>query len=104
MAVNYDRAFSIPVANTDTVIYTASTNCILSNINICNKSATATTFWIWVKALGVTDYYLHYQLTIPGYDTFNRVCGDVIIATDVVYVKATLATLDFSFSFSEIIP
>jgi len=104
MAVNYDRAYSTPLANTDTVIYTASADCILSNINICNKSATTTTLFVWVKALGVTDYYLHYQLSIGGYDTFNRVCGDVIIATDVVYVKATLATLDFSFSFSEITP
>ena len=103
MATALKNAFSTPSAATDTLIYTcpSATTVVISEITICNKSATATTARVYIKSLDTTTYYKYYDITIAGNDTFTRSSGDVMVATDKLYVRATLATLDFSVSLVE---
>lgn len=93
-----------PTSNTDTVIYTcpASTTAVLSNINICNKNATAVTVRVFRRVLGSSpDIYKYFDVTIPNNDTFNRVAGDVMVDTDVLYVRSSATNVDFEISLLE---
>lgn len=103
MAETLNNAFVTPLAATDTLLYTcpALTTAVLSNMTVCNTAGAATTFRIYIKHLGVTDNYLYNDQAINGNITFLRQGGDVLIATDELWVRATLATLDFSISLVE---
>lgn len=103
MATSLFRISVTPSAATDTTIYTvpASTKTVLANINICNRNSSAITFRILKKDLGATDYYLYYEVTLAAYDTFNRVAGDVLIATDVLRVRSSATNVDFIISGQE---
>jgi ribosomal protein S2 len=92
---------SNPLAATLTDIYTvpAAKYAVVSSIVVCNRSATPTAFRVTVAVAGAVDgnaQYLYYDLSIPGNDTFIATVGITLAATDVVRVRATLATLSFS--------
>lgn len=94
---------SAPSAATLTTLYTvpASTQATVSTINVCNLSATPTSFRVAVRVAGaaITNaQYLYYDVAIAGNDTFQATCGITLGATDVVSVYATLATLAFNLS------
>ena len=103
MATELKNAFSTPSAATDTLIYTCPVGkkALISEVNICNKSNTPTTYRVYVKSLGVTDFYKYYDAPIGSYGTFLRNSGDVMVAGDELYVRATLATVDFCISLQE---
>lgn len=72
---------------------------ILSSINICNQSATPTTYRVSVAIKGVADsleQYLAYDAAIAANDTVSFNVGVTLAQGDVVRVYATLATLSFN--------
>ncbi len=92
---------SNPSAATLTTLYTvpASTNTVSSTIVVANRSVVDTTFRIAVSpgGAGISDeHYLYFDTLIPGNDTFATTIGITLEATDVIRVRATLATLSFN--------
>lgn len=92
---------SNPSAATLTTLYTvpAATTCTGSTIMVANRDAATTTFRVSVAVAGAADsleQYIHYDIPIPGNDTFGATIGITLGAGDVVRVYATLATLSFN--------
>ena len=90
-----------PSAATLTTIYTVpgSTDAVVSTITVANRSSAATGFRIAVSPAGAgisDEHYLYYDIPIPGNDTFTTTIGISLDATDVIRVRATLATLSFT--------
>ena len=106
MATTLKNARVKPSAATLTTLYTvpAATTTVVSSITICNISATQTTFRVAVRPLGAAiadEQYIYYDVTLAGNDTFIFTGGITLIATDVISVYATLATLSFNLFFQE---
>lgn len=98
---------SAPSAATLTTLYTVpgSTEAVGASIIVCNRSAVATSFRIAIRPAGAgisDEHYLYYDLAIPGNETFIATLGITLATTDVVSVYATLATLSFNLSGSQI--
>lgn len=92
---------SDPSAATLTTAYTVpgATEAIVSCINVCNRSATATAFRIAVRPAGAAidpKHYIAYDAEILGNEIYSFTEGITLEATDVVSVYATLATLAFN--------
>lgn len=90
-----------PSATTLSVLYTvpASTNTVIGSLDVCNRSATPTTFRIAIAVAAAADdpeQYVFYDETIEGNQTLELMGGKGLEATDVVRVYATAATLSFS--------
>lgn len=105
MATALKNAASSPSAATLTTLYTcpASTTAVTGDLTICNRSATATTFRVARRLLGaaVADaHYIRYDATIDG-NSSETISGITMIATDVLSVYATLATVSFNLSIQE---
>lgn len=95
-----------PSAATLTPLYTvpANTTTVISSIVICNQSATSTSFRVSVQPLGAAiadEDYLYYDLPIKGNDTFIFTGGITLVATDIISVYATLATVSFNLFYQE---
>lgn len=95
------NAQSAPSAATLTTLYTVplATSAATSSIVVCNRSSTPTTFRVAVRPLGAAiadQMYLYYDQAIDGNSTFIATIGVTMIATDVISVYATLATLSFN--------
>ena len=91
---------SNPGATTLTAMYTvpALTSAVVSTINVCNRSATATTFRVSIAIAGAGDtnaQYLAYDAPIGGNAVIPLTIGVTLATTDVIRVYATLATLTF---------
>ena len=90
---------SSPNATTETTLYTAPAQAVVSTILVCNRSSTPTTFRISASVAGAATSnkdYIYYDLTIGGNDTFAATMGFTLANTDVVRVYAGAATLSFS--------
>ena len=84
---------------TDSYTVPGATSAVVSSIVVCNRSATATAFRISFAVAGAANdnkQYTHYDVAIPGNDTYIATIGATLAATDVVRVYATLATLSFT--------
>ena len=106
MATALKNARVKPSAAALTTLYTcpASTTTVVSSICVCNISATQTSFRVALLPLGaaIADAdYIYYDVTIAGNDTFIFTGGITMIATDVIQVYATLATLSFNLFYQE---
>jgi hypothetical protein len=94
-----------PAAATPTTLYTAANPAVVSTINVCNTSATATTFNIAVRPAGATLANLHYvayNTPLAGSTTISFTMGITLAATDVVTVQAASSSLSFSAFGSEV--
>lgn len=92
---------SAPSATTATTLYTvpSSTSCIVSTINVCNRSSTTTTFRIAIRPAGATlanQHYMSYDTTLSGNDAISVTVGVSLAASDVITVYAGNANLTFS--------
>ena len=88
-----------PSATTLSTLYTATADCVISSISICNLGGTATTFRVAVRPLGVSiddSNYLYYDLPIDGNDTFILTGGVVLKNTDVISVYSGNANLAYN--------
>lgn len=105
MATALKNAALAPSAATLTTLYTcpASTTSVVGDLTICNRSATPTTYRVARRLLGaaIADaHYLRYDITIDG-NSAETISGITFIATDVLSVYATLATVSFNLSLQE---
>lgn len=99
---------SAPSAATATTLYTvpASTNSIVSTINVVNTHASTTdVIRIAVRPAGAvlaTQHYIVYGLSLSAGATFTYTGGITLDATDVVTVYSTSGISSFSAFGSEI--
>ena len=101
MATTVINKQSAPSAATPTTLYTcpSATTAVISSIVACNRSGTATTIRIAIRALGASltnSHYLYYDLPLDGNDTFIATIGATMIATDLLIVYTTDATVTFT--------
>lgn len=97
----------IPSASTLTNLYTvpAATSTIVSTLAICNQTASAKTFRIAVKKLGVSisdEMYIAYDSPIAASDSIFLTIGITLSATDVVSVYSAGGSVGFSLFGAEI--
>lgn len=74
-------------------------SAILSSINVCNRSATPTTYRIAIRKGGLAisnEMYIAYDAPIAANDTVSFNIGISLAQGDIVSVYATLATLSFN--------
>jgi hypothetical protein len=97
-----------PTAATDTSLYTvpASTNTVVSNINICNRdvgSADYVSIAIRISgaSLAVKQYLVYQEILAPA-SVYNFTAGITLSATDVITVNSLLGTSTFQAFGSEI--
>lgn len=110
MATNYKvLGQSAPSATTDTTLYTvpASTQAVISTVNVCNRGSAAATFRIAVRPDGASianQHYLAFDVTVDGNAIIPLTLGVTLGDTDVLTVRASSANLSFSAFGSEITP
>jgi hypothetical protein len=83
----------------------ASTNTIISTINICNQANTSNNFSISVIPGGATlngSHYIAYNTVIPSYDSIALTMGITLASTDKITVSSPSISLSFSVFGSEI--
>lgn len=90
-----------PSATTATALYTvpASTQAVVSTVNICNRAAAAATFRIAVRPDGAAlanQHYLYYDVNISGAQSIDLTLGWTLGDTDVITVYASTANLSFT--------
>ncbi len=108
MAIAYKAlGQSAPSAATLTTLYTvpSSTEAVGASIIICNRDAISTDIRVAIRPAGASisnEHYIYYGLVIPGNETFIATIGVTLATTDVVSVYATLATVSFNLTGSEI--
>lgn len=95
-----------PSATTETDLYTAASQAVVSTIAICNQASTAATYRIVVRpaADGSTTakHYIVYGATVAASDSTMLTIGITLAASDVIRVYASSANLSFSAFGSEI--
>lgn len=94
-------------ATTNTTIYTvpAGKQTIVSNITICNRSATAGTYRIAIVKSGETladKHYVVYDVSLPGNDATFLQVGLNLAAGDFIVAYSAVATLSVTASGAEI--
>jgi len=92
-----------PAAATYVNLYTVpgSTTTVVSTLVICNRSATSATIRVAVEPSGAgspvaNEYYIYYDLIIPGNETFTSTMGMSLGAADEITVYTNNATVSFS--------
>lgn len=95
-----------PSAASLTTLYAcpALTTAVISSIVVANLSNVATSFRVALRPLGAAiddSHYIYYDVTIAGNDTFVFTGGITCIASDIISVYATLATLSFNLFLQE---
>ena len=110
MAINYKVLGQIsPAANTSNTLYTtpASTNTVISTINICNLDSVNRTFRLAVVKSGDTlqnKSYIAYETALPASDSISLTLGITLSSNDSVLVYAnSTANIAFSAFGSEIV-
>jgi hypothetical protein len=87
-----------PSATTLTTLFTASADCVVSSIVVCN-TGTASDFRIAIRPLGASiqdEHYIYYDLPIDANDTFIATIGISLLDTDVVSVYSTSGNVTFN--------
>jgi hypothetical protein len=98
---------STPTANTATTLYTvpASTEAVISTINICNAGTAPSIFRIAIRPNGenlATKHYLIYDNTIVPQETITLTLGVTMDATDIFEIYSSRNNVAFNLFGSEI--
>lgn len=98
---------SAPTANTATALYTvpASTQTVISTINVCNTGTAPSIFRIAVRPNAETlaaKHYIIYDNTIVPQETITLTLGVTIDAADVFEIYSSRANVAFNLFGSEI--
>mgnify|MGYP000317128902 CR=1 FL=1 len=100
---------SAPANTSNADLYTvpSSTSAVISTIHICNTTATAATFRIFIRKAGATaaaSNALCYDMTINGKSVYAFTEGITLATTDVITVQTgTANALTFQAFGSEIV-
>lgn len=92
-------AQSAPSAATATTLLTASSQTIISTLNVANTGGTADAIRIAVRPSGATlanQHYIAFGVQVPPGAIFSLQGGITINNTDVVTVYSTTGTSSFS--------
>ena len=100
---------SAPSATTDTTLYTvpASTQAVISTVNVANRGSASATFRIAVRPGGAAianQHYIAFDITIDPNTAIPWTIGVTMAATDVLTVRASSGDLSFAAFGSEITP
>ena len=98
---------SAPAATTETDLYTvpASTQTVISTIQITNRSTSDATFRLSISVAGAataTKDYISYDVTIPANGFYSYTLGLTLGATDKIRIYASSANLSFAAFGSEL--
>lgn len=98
---------SAPSATTDTTLYTvpASTQAVISTVNVANRGTAPATFRVAVRPAGAAianQHYVAFDVAIDANAAIPWTIGVTMAATDVLTVRASSANLSFSAFGSEI--
>ena len=88
-----------PSASTETTLYTAPGQAVVSTLMIANLASSAATFRIAVRPAGATlanQHYITYGVQVPSGGVFSIQGGITLANTDVVTVYSTTGTSSFS--------
>jgi len=90
-ATNYANLYTVPGA----------TSAVVSTLVICNRSSISATIRVAVEPSGAgspvaNEYYIYYDLIIPGNETFTSTIGLSLGAADEITVYTDNATVSFS--------
>jgi len=91
-----------PIATTLSTLYTASDDCVVSSIVICNIGS-ASSFRVAVRPLGASiddSHYIYYDLPLDANDTFIFTGGITLKSTDVLSVYSGSGNISFNLFFS----
>ncbi len=96
-----------PTAEAITALYTvpASTEAVISTINICNLGTAPSVFRIAIRPNGeglLNKHYIIYDNTIVPQETITLTLGVTMDATDVFDIYSTTANVAFNLFGSEI--
>lgn len=90
---------SSPTSTTNTDVYTAAAQAIVSTINVCNRAGASGTYRVAIRPAGATlanQHYLVFDATIAANATTALTLGISMAATDVLTVYASTANFSFS--------
>jgi methenyltetrahydromethanopterin cyclohydrolase len=99
MATNYKVLGQLACASTtEETVYAcpAATQAIITSVVICNRTASAVTFRLYLApddAVTGDKQYLYYDVSIPGNDTFVATIGICMGSTDDLRFYASAASL-----------
>ncbi len=107
MATAYKILGQSAPASTTATLYTvpASTETVVSTINVANTGASSATISIAIRENGdtlATKHYLVKDLTLPTASVFTYTAGITINATDVITIISSTNDVAFSAFGSEI--
>lgn len=94
-------SYALPAASTLTTLYTvpASTQAVVSTINVCNTASTDATYRIAVVPNGVSitnANYIVFNATIAGNETVAFTQGITMDSGDLLRVFASTASIAFN--------
>lgn len=87
-----------PAATTDTTLYTAPSQAVISSLTIANRGTNVATFRIAVRPDGAAlanQHYLAYDLPVSGNDLVVLTIGLTLDLNDVITVRGSTADLSF---------
>lgn len=97
---------SNPAATTETTLYTAVGQAVISTVSVCNQAATPATFRIAVRpaADGSTaaKHWIVYGATVDAADSTMLSLGITLATGDKVQIYSSTTTMSFSAFGSEI--
>lgn len=89
-----------PAATTETMLYTAANQAVVSSIAICNQAASAATFRIAIRPAAdvstTQKHWIVYGATVAANDSTIITPGITLATGDQVRVYASTATMSFS--------
>jgi hypothetical protein len=95
-----------PSATTETTLYTASGQAVVSTISICNQAGTAATYRIVVRPAAdsttAAKHYIVYGATVAASDSTMLTLGITLANGDLIRVYSSSANLSFNAFGSEI--
>lgn len=97
---------SNPAATTETTLYTAAAQAVISTIAICNQSSIPATFRIAVRPAAdsttAAKHWITYGATVDSSDATMLSLGITLATGDKIQIYSSTATMSFSAFGSEI--
>jgi hypothetical protein len=89
MTNTFNNGFAANVSASATLIYTASNNTVVLQLDLCNITNGARQATVWINS-GGTPYRLAFQTSVPVGDTLQVVYGQKIVLKngDKIYAQA----------------
>lgn len=87
-----------PAGSTSTILFQATSECVISTICVCNRNASADEFRIALVPNGLSlgnESYINHTTAISGHLTYTATIGITLSEGDTVYVYSKNGYLTF---------